>query len=56
MSVGGRFGVQGEVAAITVGMLLVDVYCAAMQSIEPKKDPDQNYKNVQKAMAKLVKN
>jgi len=47
-------------------MLLVDLYDQAKKqlvwrgdatkSIDLKKDPDKNYKNLQKAMAKLFKN
>jgi hypothetical protein len=47
-------------------MLLVDLYDPARKqlisrgdaskTIDLKKDPDKNYKNLQKAMAKLLKN
>jgi len=58
--------VTGQTSAIPVGMLLVDLYDPAKKqliwrgdatkSLDLKKDPDKNYKNLQKAMAKLFKN
>jgi Domain of unknown function (DUF4136) len=58
--------VTGQTSTIPVGMLLVDLYDHAKKqlvwrgdatkSIDLKKDPDKNYKNLQKAMAKLFKN
>jgi hypothetical protein len=58
--------VQGQTSAISVGTLVVDLYDPATKhlvwrgdaskTIELKKDPDKNYKNLQKAMAKLFKN
>ncbi len=58
--------VQGQTSTIPVGILLVDLYDAgtkqliwrgdATKTIDLKKDPDKNYKNLQKAMAKLFKN
>ena len=58
--------VTGQTSTIPVGMLLVDLYDPAKKqliwrgdatkSIDLKKDPDKNYKNLQKAMAKLFKN
>ena len=58
--------VTGQTSTIPVGMLLVDLYDQAKKqlvwrgdatkSIDLKKDPDKNYKNLQKAMAKLFKN
>jgi hypothetical protein len=58
--------VQGQTSTIPIGTLVVDLYDPARKqliwrgdatkSIELKKDPDKNYKNLQKAMAKLFKN
>jgi Domain of unknown function (DUF4136) len=58
--------VTGQTSTIPVGMLLVDLYDPAKKqliwrgdatkSIDLRKDPDKNYKNLQKAMAKLFKN
>jgi Domain of unknown function (DUF4136) len=58
--------VTGQTSTIPVGMLLVDLYDPAKKqliwrgdatkTIDLKKDPDKNYKNLQKAMAKLFKN
>ena len=58
--------VTGQTSTIPVGMLLVDLYDPAKKqliwrgdatkSIDLKKDPDKNYKNLQKAMTKLFKN
>ena len=58
--------VQGQTSTIPVGMLLVNLYDAAKKqliwrgdatkTIDLNKDPDKNYKNLQKAMAKLFKN
>ena len=66
---GGAWGtgtVQGQTSTIPVGTLLVDLYdpakkqliwrADASKTIDLKKDPDKNYKNLQKAMAKLFKN
>jgi hypothetical protein len=69
---GGGFGwfsdasVQGQTSTIPVGTLLVDIYDSgakqliwrgdATRSIDLKKDPDKNYKALQKAMVKLFKN
>ncbi len=66
---GGGWGsdtVRGQTSTIPVGMLLVNLYDPerkqlvwrgdATGSIDLKKDPDKNYKNLQKAMAKLFKN
>jgi Domain of unknown function (DUF4136) len=57
---------QGQTSTIYVGTLLVDLYDAgrkqlvwrgdATKTINLKKDPEKNYKNLQKAMAKLFKN
>jgi hypothetical protein len=66
---GGSWGtgsVQGQTSTIPVGTLLVDLYDPARKqliwrgdaskTIDLNKDPDKNYKNLQKAMAKLFKN
>ncbi len=57
---------QGQTSTIPVGTLLVNLYDAgnkqmiwrgdATKTVELKKDPDKNYKNLQKAMTKLFKN
>jgi hypothetical protein len=58
--------VQGQTSTVPVGTLVIDVYDSAKKqliwrgdaskTIDLKKDPDKNYKNLQKAMAKLFKN
>lgn len=58
--------VTGQSSTIPVGMLLVNLYDRATKqllwrgdaskTIDLKKDPDKNYKNLQKAMTKLFKN
>ncbi len=58
--------VQGQTSTIPVGTLLVNVYDPgrkqliwrgdASKTIDLKKDPDKNYANLQKAVAKLFKN
>jgi hypothetical protein len=58
--------VTGQTSTIPVGTLLVSVYDPAKKqliwrgdaskSVDLKKDPEKNYKNLQKAMAKLFKN
>ena len=58
--------VQGQSSTIPIGTLVVDVYDSARKqliwrgyaskTIDLKKDPDKNYKNLQRAMAKLFKN
>ena len=58
--------VTGQTSTIPVGMLLVNLYDPAKKqlvwrgdaskSIDLKRDPDKNYKNLQKAMNKLFKN
>ena len=58
--------VTGQTSTIAVGTLLVDMYDPAKKrliwrgdaskTLDLKKDPDKNYKNLQKAMAKLFKN
>lgn len=62
---GGR-SVQGQTSTIPVGILLMDLYDVgkkqlvwrgdAVKTIDLKEDPDKNYKNLQKVMAKLLKN
>jgi hypothetical protein len=57
---------NGQTSTIPVGLLLVDIYDRekkqliwrgdAAKTIDLKKDPDKNYKTLQKAMAKLFKN
>ena len=56
---------QGETSTISVGMVWVDLYDPARKrlvwrgdaskTVDPKKDPKKNYKNLEKAMAKLFK-
>ena len=63
---GGGRNVQGETSTIPVGILLMDLYEVgrkqlvwrgdAVKKIDLKKDPNKNYKNLQKVMAKLFKN
>ncbi len=58
--------VQGNTSTISVGKLVVDLYDPARKqlvwrgdatkTLDPKRDPDKNYRNLQKAMAKLFKN
>jgi Domain of unknown function (DUF4136) len=58
--------VQGQTSTIPVGTLVLKLYDSGKKqlvwvggvrkTIELKKDPDKNYKNLQKAMAKLFKN
>ena len=58
--------VQGQTSTIPVGTLLVDVYDPsrkqliwrgdATKTIDLQKNPDKNYKQLQKAMTKLFKN
>jgi Domain of unknown function (DUF4136) len=58
--------VTGQTSTIPVGVLLVDLYDPAKKqliwrgdasdSIDLQKDPDKNYKKLQKAMKKLFKN
>ena len=68
MGFGGRWdgSVQGQTSSVPVGTIVVDLYDPAQKqliwrgdatkTIDLKKDPDKNYKNLQKAMAKLFKN
>jgi len=63
---GGTRSMQGQTSTIPVGILLLDVYDVtrkqlvwrgdAVKTIDLKKDPEKNYKNLQKVMAKLFKN
>ena len=63
---GGIQSVQGQTSTVPVGILVIDLYDVgrkqlvwrgdAMKTIELKTDPDKNYKNLQKVMAKLFKN
>ncbi len=58
--------VQGETSTISVGKLVIDMYDPARKqlvwrgdaskTLDPSKDPDKNYRNLRKAMAKLFKN
>jgi Domain of unknown function (DUF4136) len=58
--------VTGQTSTIPVGMLIIDFYDPARKqlvwrghaakSLELNKDPDKNYRNLQKAMVKLFKN
>lgn len=58
--------VQGQTSTIPIGTLVVGLYDPAKKqliwrgdttkTIDLKKDPDKNYKNLQKAMAKLFEN
>jgi len=62
---GGGMG-QATTSTISVGKLVVDMYDPARKqlvwrgdatkTLNPSKDPDKNYKNLEKAMAKLFKN
>jgi hypothetical protein len=58
--------VTGQTSTIPVGMLLVDFFDPAKKqliwrgdaskTLDLKKDPDKNYKNLQRVMTKLLKN
>jgi len=62
----GDRSIRGQTSTIPVGMLLVDLYDPARKqliwrgdankTIDLKKDPEKNYRNLQKTMAKLFKN
>lgn len=62
----GDESVHGQTSAIPIGTLVVNLYDIgkkqliwrgdANKSIDLKKDPNKNYQNLQKAMAKLFKN
>ncbi|MGA8087456.1 MAG: DUF4136 domain-containing protein [Terracidiphilus sp.] len=57
---------QAQTSSVPIGTIVVDLYDPtlddliwrgdATKTIDLKKDPDKNYKNLQKAMAKLLKN
>lgn len=63
---GGTRSMQGQTSTIPVGILLLDFYDVerkqlvwrgdAVKTIDLKKDPEKNYRNLQKVMAKLLKN
>jgi hypothetical protein len=63
---GGSRNVQGQTSTIPVGILLMDLYdvgrkqlvwrADAVKTIDLKTDPEKNYRNLQKVMAKLFKN
>ena len=58
--------INGQTSTIPIGTLAVDLYDPAKRqliwrgdaskTIDLKRDPDKNYRNLQKAMAKLFKN
>jgi Domain of unknown function (DUF4136) len=58
--------VQGQTSSVPIGTIVVDLYDPAQKqliwrgdatkTIDLKKDPDKNYRSLQKAMAKLFKN
>ena len=62
----GDRSVRGQTSTVPVGILLLDLYDVgkkelvwrgdAMKTIDLKTDPNKNYKNLQKVMAKLFKN
>lgn len=62
----GDRSMQGQTSTVPVGILLMDFYDVgkkqlvwrgdAVKTIDLKKDPDKNYKNLQKVMGKLFKN
>ena len=62
----GDRSVHGQTSTVPVGILLMDVYDVskkqlvwrgdAIKTIDLKQDPDKNYKNLQKVMAKLFRN
>ena len=62
----GDRSVRGQTSTIPVGILLMDMYDVgkkqlvwrgdAVKTIDLKKDPDKNYKTLQKVMSKLFKN
>lgn len=63
---GGDRDIHGQTSTIPVGILLMDVYDVerkkliwrgdAMKVIDLKKEPEKNYRNLQKVMAKLFRN
>ena len=58
--------INGQTSTVPIGTLVVDLYDPtkkqliwrgdASKTIDIKRDPDKNYRNLQKAMAKLFKN
>ena len=62
----GNSSVQGQTSSIPIGTIVVDLYDRAQKqliwrgdttrTIDLKKDPGKNYKNLQAAMAKLFRN
>ena len=62
----GNGSVTGQTSTIPVGMLLIDMYDPAKKqliwrgdatkTIDLKKNPDKNYRNLQKVMARVFKN
>jgi hypothetical protein len=62
----GLDSVQGQTSTIPIGTLVVGLYDPARKqmiwrgdaskTVNLKKDPNKNYQNLQKAMAKLFKN
>ena len=63
---GGARSMQGQTSTIPVGILVMDVYDVArkqlvwrgdaIKTVDLKKEPEKNYRNLQKVMAKLFKN
>ena len=63
---GGTRSMQGQTSTIPVGILVMDLYDVArkqlvwrgdaIKTIDLKKEPEKNYRNLQKVMAKLFKN
>ena len=63
---GGTRSMQGQTSTIPVGILVMDLYDVgrkqlvwrgdATKTIDLKKEPEKNYRNLQKVMAKLFKN
>jgi hypothetical protein len=62
----GDRSVHGQTSTVPVGILLMDLYDVAkkqlvwrgdaIKTIDLKEDPDKNYKNLQKVIAKLFRN
>jgi len=63
---GGTRSMRGQTSTIPVGILVMDLYDVgrkqlvwrgdAIKTIDLKKEPEKNYRNLQKVMAKLFKN
>jgi hypothetical protein len=63
---GGTRSMQGQTSTIPVGILVMDLYDVArkqlvwrgdaIKTVDLKKEPEKNYRNLQKVMAKLFKN